>query len=143
MPVKFVNFLKSRIIFKLNIQLFLKVFKHTFHLSHVCISQKVKGVLMQNLQHTIFRWRQRYWQIFKSTLVYLQMLKSFPLFIFYFHSARYFLKLQPFWIMKRIKREQQQTETFSIIEPVFWCQYSVSLNIMAPDIGPCLAKTGS
>ena len=45
--------------------------------------------------------------------------------------------------MKRIKREQQQTETFSIIEPVFWCQYSASLNIMAPDIGPCLAKTGS
>ena len=42
-----------------------------FTISHVRISQKVKGVLMWNLQYIIFVWRRRNWQIFKSALVYL------------------------------------------------------------------------
>ena len=49
--------------------MFLNVCKETFHISHVRISQKVKGVLMWNLRHIIFIWRQRYWQIFKCALV--------------------------------------------------------------------------
>ena len=52
--------------------MFLNVCKQTFHVSHVRISQKVKVVLMWNLQHVIFKRRRRYYQIFKSTLVYLQ-----------------------------------------------------------------------
>ena len=52
------------------ILLFLNVCKQTFHISHVHISQKVKGVLMWNLWHIIFIWRPRYWQIFKSALVW-------------------------------------------------------------------------
>ena len=52
--------------------MFLNVCKQTFHISHVRISQKVKGVLMWNLQHVIFKWRRRYCQIFKSALVYHQ-----------------------------------------------------------------------
>ena len=31
--------------------MFLNVYKQTFHISHVRIPQKVKGVLMWNLQH--------------------------------------------------------------------------------------------
>ena len=31
--------------------MFLKICKQTFHISHVCIFQKVKGVLMWNIQH--------------------------------------------------------------------------------------------
>ena len=50
--------------------MFLNVCKQAFHKSHLCISQKVKGILMWNHQHIIFIWRQRYWQIFKSALVY-------------------------------------------------------------------------
>ena len=38
---------------------------------HVRTTQKVKRVLMWNRQHIIFIWRRRYWQIFKSALVYL------------------------------------------------------------------------
>ena len=52
--------------------MFLNICKQTFHKSHMRISQKVKGVLMWNLQHIIFIWRRRYWQIFKSALVYLK-----------------------------------------------------------------------
>ena len=44
LPVKFVNFLKSRLNF--NILLSLNICKQTFHISHVRISQKLKGVLM-------------------------------------------------------------------------------------------------
>ena len=51
--------------------MFLNVCKQTFPISHVRISQKVKGVLLWNLQHIIFKRRQRYCQIFKSALVYL------------------------------------------------------------------------
>ena len=36
------------------ILLFLNVCKQCFNISHVRILQKVKGVLMQNLQHIIF-----------------------------------------------------------------------------------------
>ena len=43
-----VNLLKSRLIFQ-HMLLFLNVSKPTFHISHVHISQKVKGVLMCNL----------------------------------------------------------------------------------------------
>ena len=52
--------------------MFENVCKQTFHISHVHISQKVKGDLVWNLWHIIFIWSQRYWQIFKSALVYLQ-----------------------------------------------------------------------
>ena len=69
--MKFVNFLKKYANFYY-ILLILNVCKQTFHISHVRISQKVKGVLMWNLQHIIFIWRRRYCQIFKSALVYLQ-----------------------------------------------------------------------
>ena len=51
--------------------MFLNICKNTFHIFYVCISQKVKCALMWNLQHTIFIWRRRYLQIFKSALVYL------------------------------------------------------------------------
>ena len=56
--------------------MFLNVYKQTFHISHVHISQKVKGVLIWNLQHIIFIWRRRYWQIFRSALVYLSEQES-------------------------------------------------------------------
>ena len=52
------------------------IFVNKLHISHVRISQKVKGVLMWNLQHIIFISRRRYWQIFKSALVYLQHLAT-------------------------------------------------------------------
>ena len=50
--MKFLNVLKRGLIFY--ILSFLNVSKQTFHISHVRISQKVKGVLMQNLQYIIF-----------------------------------------------------------------------------------------
>ena len=56
--------------------MFLNVCKETFHISHVLISQKVKGVLMWNLRHIIFIWIQRYWQIFKCALVRLKVFFS-------------------------------------------------------------------
>ena len=55
--------------------MFLNVWKQTDHITHVRISQKVKGVLMWNLQHIIFIWRYRYSKIFKSALVYLWQYK--------------------------------------------------------------------
>ena len=48
------------------------MFGNKLFTTHERISQKVKGVLMQNLQRNIFIWRRRYWQIFKSALVYLK-----------------------------------------------------------------------
>ena len=60
--MKFVNFLKSRLFLSYSIAL--NLCNQTFHISHVLISQKVKGVLMWKLQHIIFIWRRRYWQIF-------------------------------------------------------------------------------
>ena len=44
LPMEFVNFLKSRLIF--NFLLYLNVFKQTFRIPPVRIFQKVKGVLM-------------------------------------------------------------------------------------------------
>ena len=41
------------------------------HISHMRISQKIKGVIMWNLQHTISIWSRWLWPIFKSALVYL------------------------------------------------------------------------
>ena len=91
----FVNFLKNRLIFNICYcpECLLKNFSHispyaivlnicekTFYISSKRISQKVKGVLMWNLQHFIFIWRRRYWQIFKYALVYLLFQLSFILF---------------------------------------------------------------
>ena len=53
------------------ILLFLIVCKQTFHKSQVRISQKVKGIFIWNLQHIIFIWRRRYYQIFKSAVASL------------------------------------------------------------------------
>ena len=50
----------------------MNVCKQTFHISYVRISQKIKGVFMWNLQYIISIWRRRYWQVFKSALVYLE-----------------------------------------------------------------------
>ena len=36
----------------------MNVCKQTFHISHMRISQKVKGILMWNVQQIIFIWRQ-------------------------------------------------------------------------------------
>ena len=49
----------------------LNVCKQTFHISHVHISQKVKGVLKRNLQHIFFIWR-----------VFFQIFISVPLMLF-------------------------------------------------------------
>ena len=73
-PVKFVNVLKSGLIFNIFYCSWMhmpNVCKQIFYISRVCISQKVKGVLMWIFWHIIFIRRQRYWQIFKSALVYL------------------------------------------------------------------------
>ena len=48
--------------------LFFVHFFATFHISHVRVSQNMKGVLMRNLQHFIFMWSRRYWQILRSAL---------------------------------------------------------------------------
>ena len=67
---EFVNFLKSRLIFNV-FYCFLNVWKQTFHISHVRISQKVKSVLMWNFQHIVSMRRWRCWLIFNSSLVLL------------------------------------------------------------------------
>ena len=54
------KFLKRQPNFYL-ILLLLNVFKKTFHIPLI--------ISMWNLQHIIFMWKQRYWQIFKSALV--------------------------------------------------------------------------
>ena len=61
------EFLKKHANFYL-IQIFVNFFFETLHMSHVRLSQNVKGVLMRNLWHIIFLWRRRYWQILKSAL---------------------------------------------------------------------------
>ena len=73
--MEFVKFLESRLIFNI---LFLNVCKQTFHISHVRISQELKGILMWNLKHIVFILRRRYWQIFKSALVYLFKSNDYP-----------------------------------------------------------------
>ena len=40
-------------------------------MSCMCISLKIKGVLMRNLKTFYFYMRQRYWQILKTALLYL------------------------------------------------------------------------
>ena len=62
------KFLKSRLIF---------ILSYCFHISDVLISQKIKSVLMWNLPHIIFMWRQKYWQILKSPLVYLLIHRTY------------------------------------------------------------------
>ena len=43
-----------------HVLLFLYVCKQSFHISHMRLSQKVKGVVMWNLQHIVFIGRRRY-----------------------------------------------------------------------------------
>ena len=57
MAVKFINFLK-RLIFKTCYCFWMFWNKLTVHVSHVRISQKVKGISTWNLQHITFIWRQ-------------------------------------------------------------------------------------
>ena len=76
------KFLKKQDSFEHDL-LFPNICKQTFHISDVCISQKVKGILMWNTYSTHYvhsfilfsiifiLWRPRYSQIFKSALVYL------------------------------------------------------------------------
>ena len=47
-----------------------RMYGNKLFLYHVGISQNVEVVLMRSPWH-IFMWRRRYWQIFKSALVYL------------------------------------------------------------------------
>ena len=47
-------------------------YQQTFHISHVCISQKVKGALMENVQHIIFIMKTK-------ILAYFQICISVPL----------------------------------------------------------------
>ena len=61
------KFLKNKANFQYILS-FRNVCKQTFHISHVRISQKVKGVTMTNLRHIIFMWRRRYQEISKSAL---------------------------------------------------------------------------
>ena len=62
---------------------FLRIWSHllkkssTENFTFCTVSQKVKGILVWNLQHVIFKWRWTYWQIFKSALVYLQRIFLF------------------------------------------------------------------
>ena len=57
--------------------MFLNVCKQTFHKSHMCMSQKVKGVLIWNLEHIIFISRRIQWRVFKPALVYFENFKIF------------------------------------------------------------------
>ena len=50
-----------------HILLFLNVCKQTFYISHVYLSQKLKGVFMWNLQHIIFIWRMKKLADFRRT----------------------------------------------------------------------------
>ena len=50
--------------------------KQTFHISHVRISQSVKGVLVSNFRYIIFMWKRRYWKIFKFALNAFSIFKS-------------------------------------------------------------------
>ena len=59
LPVKFVTFLKSRLISNIFYCLWMFVIKRSF----------IKGVL-----RIIFIWRRSYWQIFKSALVYFYVI---------------------------------------------------------------------
>ena len=86
LPVWFVNFLKSRIIFNI-LYCFLNVCKQTFHISHVRISQKAQSVLIWNLQHIISIWWPRYWQIVKSALVCLKW-------FLFSHETLHFVKFE-------------------------------------------------
>ena len=52
LTMKFINFIKGRLIF--NILLFLNVCKQNFHITLAHISQKLKGVLMWSLQQITF-----------------------------------------------------------------------------------------
>ena len=73
--------------------MFLNVCKQTFHITHVRISQKVKGVSMWNLQHIILIWSGRCWLIFKSALVYLNQH-----FLCIFFSCIYFREMWLFGV---------------------------------------------
>ena len=77
------------------------------------LSQKVKGVLMRNLQHIIFRWRQRCWQIFKSALVSFNI--KLPLF---WHFPWHLQKIKHFTLFLlhlKLLHVVQQQQIFDII----------------------------
>ena len=57
--------------------MFLNVCNETFHRSHVRISQKVRVALLWNIQHVIFIWRGRYWQIFRFSNLHCCTFKFF------------------------------------------------------------------
>ena len=67
--MKFINFLKSKLIF--HILLFLNVCKQTFHRSHLDISQKVKSIL--NIKSTTY-----YFHMKTKVLVDFQICISVP-----------------------------------------------------------------
>ena len=69
--VKFINFFKNRLIF-ISFYCCFWVFVNKLFTYLTCASQYVKGALLWNLRHIVFMWRRRYWQIFKSVLVYLE-----------------------------------------------------------------------
>ena len=101
--VKFVNCFKSRLLFNVFYCFWMFVSKLFIYLA--CAYLRVKGVLMWNLQHIIFIWRRRYWQIFKSALVCLQPVFLFcklirsPIFAFWYQDDERNIK--------RGSREQQ------------------------------------
>ena len=99
--------------------MFLNVCKQTFHISHVRISQKVKGVLMWDPQHIISIWRRRYWQIFKSALVYLYVKGLNIVLKQRFHDVITFAALQIFFSVLLLKWGIKPTR--------FW---NSSLNLM-------------
>ena len=63
------EFLKSRLIFNV-LYCFWMFINKLFTYLTCSYLKRVKGVLKWNLEHTIFIWSQRYWQIFRSALVY-------------------------------------------------------------------------
>ena len=68
--MKFVNFLKRRLIFNICYCFWIFVNKRFTYLTCAYL-RKWKVILMWNLQHIIFIWRERNWEIFKSASVYL------------------------------------------------------------------------
>ena len=105
--------------------MFLNICKQTFHISHVHISQKVKGVLLQNIQHIIFIWKRRYWKVFQICI-------SVPLRLENGKCARY-LHIILLEICSRLKIKKQEWRkwfcsgffivNFKHICKVFYCFY--------------------
>ena len=77
--MKFVNFLKSRLIFI--ILLFLSVSKQTFRIPHMRLSEKVKGILMKRKSKRYFNVKSstHYFHIKTMTLTDFQICIRVPL----------------------------------------------------------------